>query len=284
MTFLARDNAVACDERKSGDIVIERCDAAPVVLAMASLAPGAKLALVPVILAMARHACCRKLVAIEITGVARIALDLCMCGPERKFRVFIVVEADRDPLVLFVAAFALRSISSGVDILNLVAIDAGCPDPLVAFAGMARGARDITVCASQRKLGLVVIVRLHLTPCGFAMAIVARFPQTPLMWIDRLVTIEAASGSIAELYVLRVTAVALHRLVSFSKLEIRECVIERLTIKEDDVGVPSLVIGVTNGAFLFRRISLTPVKSLRRLTISGSVFVAPQAQARLRFS
>ena len=81
MTFLARDNAVASDQRKSRDVVVERCGAAPVVLAMASLAPGAKLALVPVILAMARHACCRKLVAIEIAHVARIALDLRMCGP-----------------------------------------------------------------------------------------------------------------------------------------------------------------------------------------------------------
>ncbi len=188
-----------------------------------------------------------------------------------------MIEADCDPLVLFVAAFALRSISSGMDILNLVAIDAGCADPLVTFADMARGARDITVCASQWKPGLVVVVRLRLTPCGFAMTIVARFPQTPLMWIDRLVTIEAASGSIAELHILRMTAAALHRFVNFSKLEIRECVIERLTIKEDDVGVPSLVIGVTSGAFLFRRVGLTPVKSLCRLTIGCGFFVARKA-------
>ena len=188
-----------------------------------------------------------------------------------------MIEADRDPLVLFVAAFALRSISSGMDILNLVAIDAGCADPLVAFADVARGAGDITVCASQRKPGLVVVVRFHLPPCGLAMTIVARFPQTPLMWIDRLVTIEAASWSIAELHILCMTAIALHRLVSFSKLEIRECVIERLTIKEDDVGIPSLVIGMTNGAFLLRCVGLTPVKSLCRLTIGCSFFVACKA-------
>lgn len=164
-----------------------------------------------------------------------------------------------------------------MDILNLVAIDAGCADPLVAFTDMARGARDIAVRTSQRKPGLVVVVCLHLTPRGFAMTVVAGFLKTPLMRIDRLVTIEAASRSIAELYILCMTAVALHRFVSFSKREIRECMVERLTIKEDDVGIFSLVIGVTNGAFLFRRVSLTPVKTPCRLPIGCSFFMACKA-------
>lgn len=193
--------------------------------------------------------------------MAGIALDLRVCGPERKFRLFVVIEVDRDPLVLIVAAFAFGSIPSGVDVLNLVAIGARCADPLVALASMAGGARYFAMRALQRELGFVVVEGLDATPYGFAMTIVARFPQPSLMRIIGLMTIEAASGSIAELHFLYVTAAALHGLVSVPKLEIRKCVIECLTVEQEDVGIPSRVIGVALGAVLFGGIRLTPMKS-----------------------
>jgi len=176
MAFLARHRGVASDQWKSRDVVIEGRYAAPVVLAMASLAPNAKLPFVPIILAVARRTHCRQLVAVEIAGVAGIALNLRMCGPERKFRLFVVIEVNRDPLVLVVATFALGPMPSGMDILNLVAIDACCADPLVALANMAGRARYIAMRTLQRKRGLVVVESLHATPCGFAMTIVALLP------------------------------------------------------------------------------------------------------------
>jgi hypothetical protein len=54
-------------------------------------------------------------------------------------------------------------------------------------------------------------------------------------------------------------------------------VIKYLAVKQDDVSVSTLMIGVTISAFLFRRIRLTPVKSLGRLAIGSSFFVAGQA-------
>jgi len=171
-----------------------------------------------------------------------------------------------------------------MDILDLVAIDARCADSFIAFANMARGARDIAVRTLQRKLGLVVIKRLHVMPCGFAMAIIARVAQTPLVRIVCLMTVEAAPGGIAELYILCVTAVALHCLVSVPKLEIRRCVIECLAVKQDDVGITPFVIAVTMGALLFCCIGFTPMKSFGRLTVGGNFFVACQTQPRLRLS
>jgi len=156
--------------------MIEGCYAAPIVLAMASLAADGKLAVVRITGAMARDTRGRQLVAIEIACVARIALDLCMGVPEWKFRVLVMIEEDRFPLVLVVAPFALGSVPSGMDVLNRVAIDAGSADPLVALADMAGGACDIAMRASQRELGLVVVVGPHLTPCRFAMTVVACFP------------------------------------------------------------------------------------------------------------
>jgi hypothetical protein len=91
---------------------------------------------VPIILAMASHARGRQPVSIEIASVATVALDLCVGGPEWKFSVRVVIKADRDPLVLFVAGSALGAVPPGMDVLNPVAIDARYADPFVAFANM----------------------------------------------------------------------------------------------------------------------------------------------------
>jgi hypothetical protein len=257
--------------------MIEGCDAAPFILAMTSLAANTKLAVVRIIGAMARDTCGRQLVAVEITSVAGIALDLCMGGPEWKFRILVVIKADRGPLVLVVAGCALRAVPFAMNVLNSVTSDARCADSLVAFANMARGTRNIAVRTLQRKPGLIVIKRLCAIPCDLAMAIVARLPQTPLMRIICLVTIEAAPGGVAKLDILCVTAVALRSLVGVPKLEIRRRVIKCLSVKQDDVSISALVIGVTMGAFLFRRIGLTPVKSLGGLAIGSDFLVACQA-------
>jgi len=119
-------------------------------------------------------------------------------------------------------------------------------------------------------------------PCRLAMATVARFPETSLMRIGRLMTVEAASGRVAELYRLRVTTDALHGLVGVPELEIRKCVIERLAIQQDDIGVPPLVIGMTVGAFLFHCVRLTPVKPFARRTVRGNLLVTRKAEPRLR--
>src|SRR5258708_34394240 len=116
------------------------------------------------------------------------------------------------------------------------------------------------------------------------MTVIARVAQTPLMRIVCLMTIEAAPGGIAELYLLGVTAVALHGLVSVAKLEIRRCVIECLAVKQDNVGITPFVIAMTTGTFLFRCIGFTPMKSLDRLTIAGNFFVAAQTPPALRLS
>jgi hypothetical protein len=116
--------------------------AAPVVLAVTSLATIAKLAVVPVVLAVTGYAGRPQLVAIEIPGMACVTLYLCMGASERKFRRFIMVEANRAPLVLVMASFAFWAVASAMDVLNLVAIEARGANSLVAFAAVARRTRN----------------------------------------------------------------------------------------------------------------------------------------------
>jgi hypothetical protein len=96
------------------------------------------------------------------------------------------------------------------------------------------------------------------------------------------VTVDAASGGVAELYRLRVTVDARHRDMSVAKLEIRGRMIEGLATELYDVGISPLVIGMTMVAFLFRCLRTASMKSSKGLAIGGNVLVAGHAEPRLR--
>jgi hypothetical protein len=133
------------------------------------------------------------------------------------------------------------------------------------------------MCALEPEPGLIVVERFDTTPYRLAVTIVARFPEAALVRIVLLMTVEAASRRVAELYLLRVTVAALHGFVSVPQLKIRKRVIEGLAIELDDVEVSPLMIGVTMGAILFHCIRLSPVKSLTCRSIRGCFLVACQA-------
>ena len=116
------------------------------------------------------------------------------------------------------------------------------------------------------------------------MAVVTIFAKAPFVRILLLMTIKAATGCLAELFRWRVAAGARHHFVSVPEFEIRKRMIERLAVKLDDIGISSLVIGMTVAAFLLRGIELATVKSVVFLTIRGNLFVAIEAEPRLRLS
>jgi len=164
MAFLAGNDGVAPDQGESRDVMIEGRCSAPAGLAVTLLTAASELAFVRVILSVTGHAGRRQLIAIEIARVAAIALDLRMRGSQWKLRRLVMVEADRAPLALVVAAIALAAVSPGVDILNLVASRTRGADALVTFVNMARGAGDGTMRAFQPELGPVVVERLDAMP------------------------------------------------------------------------------------------------------------------------
>jgi hypothetical protein len=164
---------MASNQRKSSDVMIEGRCATPIVLAMTSLATRAELAVVPVVLPVTRYACRCELVAIEVAGVASIARDLRVGSFQRKSCCLGVVEMDRAPLALVMAAIAFRAVPPRMDILNPVALDACFADALVPFADMARWAGDSAMSLPERKQSLVVIERLELTPCRLEVATIA---------------------------------------------------------------------------------------------------------------
>jgi hypothetical protein len=282
MAFLARYDGVTPDQRKPGDIVIEGGYASPAGLTVTLLAPIAEPACVRILLAVTRLASRRQLVAIEIARVASVALDLRMRGSQRKFRRPVMIKVDRAPLALVVAALAFSAVSPGVDILNLVAIHASGAEVPVPFAGVTCGAGNRPMGALEREFRPIMVKRLDAEPRRLAMTFVACFPQTPFVRILGLVTIEAATGGVAEPYGLRVAAAARHCDMGVAKLEARDRVIEGLAVQLDDVGISALVIRMTMVAFLLRRLRIAPMKCPMGLPIGGNCFVAGYAKPRLR--
>lgn len=142
MALLTRHDRVTSDERKPGDIVIEGGYPAPADLYVTALATVSELALVPVILEMTGSTGRRQLVTMESSGMARIALHLCMRSSQWEFGLLVMIEANCAPLVLVVAAFALGTVPFVVDILKPVAIDARRANPLVALTDVASRTSD----------------------------------------------------------------------------------------------------------------------------------------------
>jgi hypothetical protein len=282
MALFARDHCVAADQRKSGEIVVERDLLTPAGLAMALLATVAELPSVRIVFPVAGHTVCRELVAIESAGMATVALDLGVRAAKRILGCLVVIEMNRPPFVLVVTGLALRSVPSRMNILDPMAFGAGRADVSVALTSVAHRTRHGRVCALESEPGLVVVERFGVTPSLLIMTIVARFAQPPLMWIARLVTVEAATGSAAKPRRLPMAAVTLNRLVSAVQSEIRHGVVERLPIELNNVGFPSFVIGVTVVAFLPCGFRLAAMETRTELAIRRDVLVTCDAKPRLR--
>lgn len=142
---------------------------------------------------------------------------------------------------------------------------------------MTGGAGDGLMSALERKPGRVMIEFPNLAPCNLAVAILAFFTKASLMRINGLVTVEAASRRLAEFYGWRMTAGARHRSVRVPKQKIRQIMIECLAIELDDVGVSSLVIGVTMVAFGFCGVGLVAMKSLSGHPVRCNLLVTRKA-------
>jgi len=248
---------------------------------MTPFAAASELTFVGVILLVAGRAACRQLVAKELARVAEVAFDPGMAAPQRKFR-FVMIELNRLPHRLIVAVLAFGTIATQVNILQAVTFDAGGSNVGVTLAGVTGRAIDRPMRALQRKLGGVVIERLHVQPSVITMALVAFLSKLALVRIDRLVAIDTKSGRVAKLDGLGMTIAAGGRLVGTIKTEIRGRVVEGLAIELHDIGVSAFVVGVAHPAFLVRRIELTPVKFSARQAVRGDLLVTFKTLAGLR--
>jgi len=179
-----------------------------------------------------------------------------------------------------VAGFAFGAVSTGMNILQPVARDAGRGEILVTFARMTGGATDILVGAVEGEFRLAMVEWLDSGPADLAVAAIARLAEASLVRIALLVTVEAPSGRAAKGDRGRMATAALRGSVCTLELEVRRGVIERLPIKLDDVGISPLVFGVAVPAILAQGIGLAPVKSFSLLAVCSNVVVVVASDAK----
>jgi len=213
--------------------------------------------------------------------MASVTLDVYVATAQREFR-FVMVEEHGLPEILVVAVLAFGAITPRVNILNAVTPNARRRNIGVSLPGMTCRASHLLVSAAQRKLGGVVIESFHVQPGIVAMALLAFLAELTFVRIGCLVTIKAKPGRVAKLDLLGVTIAASHRLVCALQAEVRQRVIERLSIELNDIDTPALVIGVAHPAFLSGRIELAPMKSASCPAVRGDILVALQTFAGLR--
>ena len=143
------------------------------------------------------------------------------------FRVLVVVEDDRLPLPVVMAALALGAEHAFVLIVLLVTGDTSCRRTLELGISVTVFADDITVFSRQREFRLAVIEE-RFFPVAFLVTVGALSAQTAFVFVVLLVAGKAVRRSIAKLD-LRLVAIAARnfcdRMPAFQH-EVRELVVE----------------------------------------------------------
>jgi hypothetical protein len=283
MAFFARYCRVQADQRKSRKVMVEVDLLSPTRFLVALLAIASQLALVRVIVAMAGDARHGELIAVEVAGMALLALQLGVTSPQRKLGGLVVVEANGRPLLRDMAGLTLRAKKACVLVLQLVTGDARRGQIFVPLTHMALCAGYLVVRANQRKPGLGVIEGLYATPGFLAMTVIAFFPQLALVRIVRLVTVETPTGRLAVFLSLCMATIAACALVRPRKDKVGEGMIEGLAVELNNVNCAPLVVGMTRIACSLRRFGVAAMEAAHLLPIHGDRLVARQAEARLQF-
>lgn len=251
----------------------------PVPLAVAARTAFPVAALVCIVLAMASEADRRKLLLIQDTGMAARACREAMFALEGVFRVAVVVEQNRLPILVGMAALALRAEPLLVLVVLTVTSDALRRRALEARVAVTGGARHVAVFAGERETRLAV-VEAGFLPIRFEVAIGALRTEAAFVLVVLAMTRETVRRSVAKLFPRGVTVAALDLRRRMRPLErkIRETVIEAARIERRDIHVPPFMFRMARTAFLFLEAA---VESLMRLHVARDVLVAIKAQPRL---
>ncbi len=136
--------------------------------------------------------------------------------------------------------------------------------------------------AGKRVLGIEVMVEGLFVPVLLVMAGITLFTELSLVGIIGFVTIETQRRSLTVFFViLGMTKLACQAGMGPTKFEISFAVIERLTVKIDDIPLPALVFRMaTLTVFCMFRIELA-MKTLARFNILSHIAMVMAGEATL---
>ena len=192
----------------------------------------------------------------------------------------VVIEFYRRPFGAAVAAFALASKTTAMDIIAAMAGDTLHRGILVALVRVACRAQNLVMGAPEREVGGVVI-KLPLAPTGRAVTISALLTEFTLVYILLAVTVDALARCLAPGLAFRVTGDALGTAMGTVEDEVCLVVIEQFSIEQHNIGVTPLVIGMADATGGITYLRGTSVISRAGLYISGDLVVAVKTEIGL---
>lgn len=284
VAFLAGHHRMQSDQWEPRQIMIEDDLLPPARLLVALLAIAAQLTPVRIILAMAGDARHGQFIAIQVAGVALLALELGVAAAQRKLGCLVVVKADRGPRLGGVTGLTIGAVVARMLVLQAVTGDARPTQILVSLAHMAFRTRDFAVRADQWESRLAVIERSHPRPSLLAVTAVTLLAQSTLVRIVCPVTVETAPGGLTEFPVPCMAAVATRSLVGPHQREVGKSMVEGFAVELDDVEWAPLVLCVTRNALTLRRLGAPAMEAALALPICGNRLVARQTKRGLRLA
>lgn len=174
VALLADGDGMLADQREPGQIMVEENLDQPAPFVMATGAFRAFLALVSVILSVAIDARGAEFLFLELTLMARGAVELGVLVAKRELGVLVVIESDLLPARRAVTILALYAVAAFVFVVFLVTGDTGLLELLpVQIAGMAGLAGSFRVAPLESELGVLPVIESDTPPVLGPMAVVA---------------------------------------------------------------------------------------------------------------
>lgn len=171
MALGAITDDVHSEQREFCQVMVEVDVFLPGYKTMTRLTARGQLAAVHVIPAMAAGTIERKFLSRRRGGVTRVAIDICVCAHERKFRSG-VIKAGGLPCLLAMAGGTLVAEPQGVGIIGAMASGAVARQRILQLArGMTARARNPSMRVRKREAGLPCMVELRGLPLDGRMAV-----------------------------------------------------------------------------------------------------------------
>lgn len=167
---------------------------------VARLATLAQRTAVHVLPGMAAVAGGRRFLVVQRPTVAGFTLDASMRISQRKVCIAVMVESDFLPARFRVTGLAVRAVAPFVNVVLLVATDAGRRHFLRVQRSLVAGsAFDSAVGLAQRKMRIALVVETHDLPFRLGMAVFTFLAQSPFVHIIFSVATDAGTrGLIVE--------------------------------------------------------------------------------------
>lgn len=205
MAVLAGNLFVRALQGELSILVVSENSVSPFAATVASAALASVTTGMLVIVLVAVETGLAQLDAIELSGMAGIAMYGGMCAAQLETGISVMIEDKLFPFLLVMTLFALFAIAPAVHIVDAVTGDTLPGQALITLVGVAAVALSFLMLAVQRKFGLVMIETASL-PGLDAMTFITRLAQTLLVRIILVVAVIAGGFGVPELVSLLVAA------------------------------------------------------------------------------